>query len=69
MLMGSRDFLMFMPQEATLKTIYSYYLSAVSVNPEGDVSLSDEMNPLGLGKGDPSLWIYQVTLVVGCVWG
>ncbi|KAG0642060.1 mitochondrial carrier domain-containing protein [Tuber brumale] len=45
-----RDFLMFMPHEASLKTIYSYYLSTVNVNPEGDVSLSDEINHLGLGK-------------------
>ncbi|KAL7271075.1 hypothetical protein RUND412_006192 [Rhizina undulata] len=48
-----RDFLMFMPQdsrqEATLRTIYSYYLSTVNVNPEGDVSLSDEINLQGLG--------------------
>ncbi|CAZ85743.1 unnamed protein product [Tuber melanosporum] len=44
-----RDFLMFMPHEASLKTIYSYYLSTVNVNPEGDVSLSDEINHLGLG--------------------
>ena len=51
-LTSSRDFLMFMPQEATLRTIYSYYLSAVNVNPEGDVSLSDEMNLLGLGIAD-----------------
>lgn len=40
---------MFMPQEASLKTIYSYYLSTVTVNPEGDVSLSDETNHKGLG--------------------
>ncbi|KAH0605505.1 uncharacterized protein H6S33_004727 [Morchella sextelata] len=44
-----RDFLMFMPKEATLHTIYSYYLSTVSVNPEGDVNLSDEINLKGLG--------------------
>lgn len=50
MLTSSRDFLMFMPHEASLKTIYSYYLSTVNVNPEGDVSLSDEINHLGLGK-------------------
>ncbi|TGZ77404.1 mitochondrial carrier [Ascodesmis nigricans] len=44
-----RDFLMFIPQEASLKTIYSYYLATVNVNPEGDVNLSDELNLQGLG--------------------
>lgn len=51
----SRDFLMFMPREATLHTIYSYYLSTVSVNPEGDVNLSAEINLKGLGKSVSSL--------------
>ncbi|KAI5795556.1 mitochondrial carrier domain-containing protein [Geopyxis carbonaria] len=44
-----RDFLMFMPQGASMKTIYSYYLSTVNVNPEGDVNLSDGLNMQGLG--------------------
>ncbi|KAL0634004.1 hypothetical protein Q9L58_007105 [Maublancomyces gigas] len=44
-----RDFLMFMPREATLHTIYSYYLSSVKVNPEGDVNLSAEVSLGGLG--------------------
>lgn len=34
--------------EATLQTIYSYYLSTVKVNAEGDASL-DELNLQGLG--------------------
>jgi hypothetical protein len=38
-----------MPQEASMRTIYSYYLSTVNVNPEGDVNLSDELNLQGLG--------------------
>ena len=38
-------------EEASLRTIYSYYLSTVNVNPEGDVNLSDELNLLGLGTG------------------
>lgn len=46
---------MFMPREATLKTIYSYYLSTVNVNPEGDVNLSAEINLKGLGKSVSSL--------------
>jgi hypothetical protein len=44
-----RDFLLFMPQEASMRTIYSYYLSTVNVNPEGDANLSDELNLQGLG--------------------
>lgn len=46
---------MFMPREATLRTIYSYYLSTVNVNPEGDVNLSAEINLKGLGKSVSSL--------------
>lgn len=46
----ARDFLLFMPQEASLRTIYSYYLATVNVNPEGDVNLSDELNLKGLGE-------------------
>jgi len=39
-----------MPHDkASLGTIYSYYLSTVNVNPEGDVNLSDELNLQGLG--------------------
>jgi hypothetical protein len=46
----SRDFLLFMPHDkASLRTIYSYYLSTVNVNPEGDVNLSNELNLQGLG--------------------
>ena len=55
---------MFMPQEASLKTIYSYYLSTVTVNPEGDVSLSDETNHKGLGtnlRSAASNELYQRT--------
>jgi hypothetical protein len=37
---------MFMPQEASLRTIYSYY---ININPEGDVNLGDELNLQGLG--------------------
>lgn len=45
-----RDFLLFMPHDkASLRTIYSYYLSTVNVNPEGDVNVSDELNLQGLG--------------------
>jgi hypothetical protein len=44
-----RDFLLFMPQEASIRTIYSYYLSTVNVNPEGDANLNDELNLQGLG--------------------
>ncbi|KAF8461361.1 mitochondrial carrier domain-containing protein [Kalaharituber pfeilii] len=45
-----RDFLMFMPNsEASIHTIYSYYLSTVNVNPEGDALLSNEINLQGLG--------------------
>ncbi|RPA87951.1 mitochondrial carrier [Ascobolus immersus RN42] len=45
-----RDFLIFMPhRDQNLRTIYSYYLSTVNVNPEGDVVLSDEINLRGLG--------------------
>lgn len=45
-----RDFLMFMPNpETSIRTIYSYYLSTVNVNPEGDALLSDEINLQGLG--------------------
>lgn len=42
-----------MPPNGTapsLKMIYSYYLSTVNVNPEGDVVLSDEVNLKGLGS-------------------
>lgn len=46
---------MFMPREATLHTIYSYYLSTVNINPEGDVNLSAEINLKGLGKSVSSL--------------
>lgn len=46
---------MFMPREATLHTIYSYYLSSVNVNPEGDVNLSAEVSLGGLGKSVSSL--------------
>ena len=53
----SRDFLLFMPHEASLRTIYSYYLSTISVSPEGDVSLSDELNLQGLGTA------FQLSLV------
>lgn len=49
-LMEFRDFLIFMPPRNTnLRTIYSYYLSTVNVNPEGDVDLSNEINLRGLG--------------------
>ncbi|KAI5806724.1 mitochondrial carrier domain-containing protein, partial [Peziza echinospora] len=67
-----RDFLMFMPNpETTMKTIYTYYLSTVNVNPEGDAQLSDEINLQGLGvliSGFPSsvmggLW--ELTLLSG----
>ncbi|GAB7338734.1 hypothetical protein MBLNU457_5448t1 [Dothideomycetes sp. NU457] len=38
-----RDFLLFMPPQAVgLKAVISYHSSTVKVNPEGDVSLSDE---------------------------
>lgn len=41
---------MFMPNpETSIRTIYSYYLSTVNVNPEGDALLSDEINLQGLG--------------------
>lgn len=56
-LLAYRDFLFFMPQEASLHTIYSYYLSTISVSPEGDVNLSDELNLLGLGT------VFQLSLV------
>jgi len=46
-----------MPHEASLRTIYSYYLSTVNVNPEGDVNLSDELNLQGLGSLQFSLVI------------
>jgi hypothetical protein len=46
-----------MPHEASLRTIYSYYLSTVNVNPEGDVNLSDELNLQGLGNLQFSLVI------------
>lgn len=39
-----------MPHEASLQTIYSYYLSTVNVNPEGDVNVSNELNLQGLGS-------------------
>ena len=43
---------MFMPHPKTsIHTIYSYYLSTVSVNLEGDASFSDEINLLGIGGG------------------
>lgn len=35
--------------ETSIRTIYSYYLSTVNVNPEGDALLSDEINLQGLG--------------------
>jgi len=39
-----------MPHDkASLRTIYSYYLSTVNVSPEGDVNVSDELNLQGLG--------------------
>jgi solute carrier family 25 (mitochondrial phosphate transporter), member 23/24/25/41 len=63
-LTGSRDFLMFMPQGASLKTIYSYYLSTVNVNPEGDATLSDEINLLGLGKNDFSFFLLRLSPVL-----
>jgi hypothetical protein len=67
---------MFMPQEASLRTIYSYYLATVNVNPEGDVNLSDELNLQGLGTAlqlsfvastipfQNALGISQVTLFI-----
>lgn len=53
---------MFMPREATLHTIYSYYLSSVNVNPEGDVNLSAEINLKGLGKSVSSLPLCMLPL-------
>lgn len=44
-----------MPHEASLRTIYSYYLSTVNVNPEGDVNVSNELNLQGLGSVQFSL--------------
>lgn len=32
-----------------MKTIYTYYLATVNVNPEGDALLSDELSLQGLG--------------------
>ncbi|KAI5813331.1 mitochondrial carrier domain-containing protein [Pyronema omphalodes] len=52
-----RDFLLFMPQEPSLRSIYSYYLSTVNVNSEGDVNVSDEVNLQGLGS--LSFFLYQ----------
>ena len=41
---------MFMPNpETSIRSIYSYYLSTVNVNPEGDALLSDEISFQGLG--------------------
>lgn len=38
-----RDFLLFLPQEATnMRAIYSYYQSTVNVNPEGDAVMSSQ---------------------------
>jgi hypothetical protein len=54
---STRDFLLFMPQEPSLRTIYSYYLSTVNVNSEGDVNVSDEVNLQGLGS--LSFFLYQ----------
>lgn len=55
---------MFMPREATLRTIYSYYLSTVNINPEGDVNLSAEINLKGLGKSVSSLPVSPLSLHV-----
>lgn len=44
---------MFMPQEASLHSIYSYYLSTMHVNIEGDVNLSDDTGTKGLGTKHP----------------
>ena len=54
----NRDFLLFMPtQEAGLRAVLSYYTSAVRVNPEGDVHLSDETIQ-GLGTKSSFLTTY-----------
>ncbi|EPS40204.1 hypothetical protein H072_5976 [Dactylellina haptotyla CBS 200.50] len=41
-----RDFLVFIPQfdvDTGIKAVYSYYLATVNVNPEGDVTLNDDL--------------------------
>jgi len=56
---------MFMPNpETSIRTIYSYYLSTVNVNPEGDALLSDEINLQGLGV----LISNFLPSVIGGVW-
>lgn len=48
------DYLFFMPPDdssiVNFQRIYSYYLSTVNVNPEGDVDLSFEINLKGIGR-------------------
>ena len=63
---------MFMPNpETSIRTIYSYYLSTVNVNLEGDALLSDEINLQGLGvliSSFPSSvigGIWELTLLSG----
>lgn len=58
---------MFMPREATLHTIYSYYLSTVNINPEGDVNLSAEINLKGLGKSVSSFPVLHLSACCPCV--
>lgn len=58
---------MFMPREATLRTIYSYYLSTVNINPEGDVNLSAEINLKGLGKSVSSLPVSPLSACCPCI--
>lgn len=46
----NRDFLLFLPTEATnLRTVLSYYKATGNLNPEGDVDISDTLQGLGIG--------------------
>jgi solute carrier family 25 phosphate transporter 23/24/25/41 len=51
----NRDFLLFLPTEATnLRTVLSYYKATGNLNPEGDVDISDSLQGLGIGIPTPS---------------